>query len=155
MVKPFSQADIRALQVFAEAMQFHIRMGDIARWQKEKDAAITEMGTKISKDTKDVWTPMVNIAQAHQVDGKNIPSEVSKSDKANIDKLSKVKEEKYSVEYLELFAKEAKHNAKRTEMAAKSINDPELKTWADGAVKLLAAQAEQLEAAHKEAKKKK
>ncbi len=154
-VKPLSQSDVKAVQVFAEALLFHIKMGDVARGRKEKDETLTAMGTKLGKETKDMWTPMVNIAQAHQMDGKNIPTEITKNDKANLEKLGKNKDEKYTVEYLELFTKEAKRNAKSTETAAKSITDPELKTWADGAVKVFASQAEELEAAHKEAKKKK
>ncbi len=154
-IKPLAQGDVKAVQSFAEALLFHIKMGDVARGRKEKDADLSELGAKIGKEAKDAWTPLVNIAQAHQMDGKNIPTEITKSDKANIEKLGKIKDDKYSVEYFDLFSKEAKKNAKSTETAAKAINDPELKTWADGTVKTLAAQAEQLETAHKEAKKKK
>ena len=154
-VKPLAQSDIKAVQVFAEALLFHMKMGEVAKNRKDKDAPLAEMGDKIHNDSKAQWTPMVNIAQAHQMDGKNIPTDVTKNDKSNIDKLGKIKDDKYSVEFLELFAKEAKRNAKSTESAVKGINDAELKTWSEGAAKLIAAQADELEAAHKEAKKKK
>lgn len=154
-VKPLAQSDVKAVQVFAEALLFHMKMGEVAKNRKDKDAPLSEMGGKINGDAKAQWTPMVSIAQAHQMDGKNIPTDVTKSDKSNMDKLGKIKDDKYSVEFLDLFAKEAKRNAKSTESAAKGINDAELKTWGEGASKLIAAQADELEAAHKEAKKKK
>lgn len=154
-VRPLSQSDVKAVQVFAEALLFQMKLGEVGKNRQDKDKALSEMSGKIHEEAKAQWTPMVSIAQTHQMDGKNIPADVTKNDKSNMDKLGKVKDDKYSVEFLELFAKEAKRNAKSAESAAKGINDAELKTWAEGAAKFLATQADELEAAHKEAKKKK
>lgn len=149
--KPYSSGDVQKIAQVAEGMLFTMKMGERAKYKKD-DKEFSEFGTKIHKETADLWTPLVNLAQAHHVDGKNIPTDITKADKSDIEKLGKVKEDKFKLEYYELFAKGAKKNARVVEAAAKGFGDPELKQWAEGASKTFTAQAEMLEKEYKELK---
>ena len=149
--KPYTAGDVQKIKDFAEALQFHMRMGEIGKYKKE-DKELAELATHIYKEAADYYTPLVNAAQAHQVQGKDIPSAVSNSDKSAIDKLGKSKPEKWKLEYFELFSKEAKKNARSVDAAAKSFTDPELKELATKAGKILDGQADNLEAKYKELK---
>jgi hypothetical protein len=81
-----------------------------------------------------------------------IPTTLSKGDKSDIDKLGKVKPEKYVLEFFELYTKHAKRNARALETAVKGFTDPELKTAGANLSKMVTAQAEKSEATFKELK---
>jgi hypothetical protein len=97
------------------------------------------------KQAVDYYTPLVNLAQAHQVPDKDIATAVSKSDKSDMDKMNKAKAGEWKLEYYELFAKNAKRNARTAAEVARMVTDPELKDLATKASKMIEGQAEQLE----------
>ncbi len=150
--KPYASGDVQKIKEFAEALQFHLKMGETARWRGKNDKELADLGTRINKEAGTYYTPLVNLAQAHQVQPKDIPSAISTSDKAAIDKLGKAKEDKWKLEYLELFSKEAKKNARSVDAAAKTFTDPELKDLATRGAKMLDDQAETLEKMYKDLK---
>ena len=88
-------------------------------------------------------------ARAAPAQTSNIPIEISKQDKSDIDKLGKAKEDKWRVEYYELFARQAKRNARTVDTAAKSFTDPELKQFGTALSKTFNDQAETLESTYK------
>jgi len=115
----------------------------------KKDVAVGKFSEPTHKEMLEAWTPLVSIAQAR---GVQVPSEVSKSEKSEFEKLGKVKSDKYVAEYFQLAAKQSKRNARALDAAAKAFVDPELKTMATNLAKAINAQAEKSEATYKELK---
>src|SRR6185369_8222186 len=113
---------------------------------------LADMGTRINKEATDYFTPLVNLAQAHNVPAKDIPQAMSNSDKNAMDKVDKAKPDKWKQEFLELFSKGAKKNARSVDAAAKAFTDPELKELATKAAKMLDEQADALEKMYKDLK---
>lgn len=152
--KPFSSTDTRAVLGVADSVQFQLGMAQrLQSKYREGDAEMASLGSKIHKDATALWTPMVELATAHGVDGRKIPMVMTKTDKASADKLNTVKDEKkYKVAFLDLFSKEARKNVRSTEAAAKTVMDPDLKAWMEKALPTLQSQAELLETAAKDAK---
>jgi hypothetical protein len=152
--KPFSSGESHALLGIADSLQFQMNLAQrLASKLRISDPQTASLAARIQKETTQLWTPMVDLATAHGIEGKKIPMTVSKGDKAAADKLNTLKEEdKWKVAFVDLFAKEARKNVRGTEAAAKSATDPDLKAWLEKALAVLAPQAEQLETAHKELK---
>jgi hypothetical protein len=151
-LKPYSAADVQKLLQVIEALQFHIRMSETARWKGKEDKDLTALGTRFHKEAVTYYTPLVNLAQAHQVPDKDIATEVSKSDKSDMEKMNKAKADKWKLEYYELFAKNAKRNARNVEAAARTLSDLELKDLVTKAAKIVDGQAIKLESDYKELK---
>jgi hypothetical protein len=147
--RPLSPTEQRSLTQVFDAMQFHMRMGTIAKGKNKDDKDLIAFGTRVNKEMTDQWTPLVTIATARGMDNKNIPIDISKQDKSDIDKLGKAKDDKWRVEYYELFAKQAKRNARTVDTAAKSFTDPELKQFGTALSKTFNDQAESLESTYK------
>jgi hypothetical protein len=150
--KPLSTNDAKFLTDLLEAMQFHIRMGEVAKHNKD-DKDLVAFGSKNHKEMTEEFTPMVTLAQNNQI--KNIPTEASKADKGDIAKLSKAKAEKWKLEYFELLAKNGKRNVRMAENALKSMNDATVKAAATKVAGLMASQTTAAEAKVKELKEKK
>jgi hypothetical protein len=148
-VRPLSPTEQRSLAQVFDAMQFHMRMGAIAKSKNKDDKDFVAFGTRINKEITDQWTPLINLATTRGMDNKNIPIEVSKQDKSDIDKLGKAKDDKWRLEYYELFSKQAKRNARAVDTAAKSFTDPELKQIGTGLAKIFNDQAEAIESTYK------
>ena len=153
--KPLSSTDAKGLTSLMEAMQFHIRMGEVARHKDKEDKELVGFANKNHKAMTSEWTPMVNFATERGVENKNIPSAVSNADKADIAKLGKAKPEKWKEEYFELLAKNGKKNARSAENVVKSINDPQAKEAATKVAAVITSQATEAEAKFKELKEKK
>ena len=131
-------------------MQFHIRMGEVARHKDKDDKELLGFANKIHKEMTEQWTPLVSAAMNRNM--KNIPSAVSKGDKDDIAKLGKEKGDKWKAEYFELFAKNGKRNVRTAENAVKALQDPELKAPATKVAAVITSQADAADAKAKELK---
>ena len=147
--RPISSTEQRSLTQVFDAMQFHMRMGAIAKSKNKEDKDFVAFGTRINKEITDQWTPLVTLATARGMDNKNITIEISKQDKSDIEKMDKAKDDKWRVEYYELFSKQAKRNARTVDTAAKSFTDPELKQLGTALAKTFNDQAEAIESTYK------
>ena len=152
--QPLSGSDTRTLLEFADSLQFQLNMAlRINSKFKDGDAGMLTLAGGIRKETTEIWTPMVDMAQAGGVDGKKIPQSMSKTDVANVNKLSTIKDEKkWTLAFMEHFAKESKKNAHSAEGGIKTLQDPTLKTWAEKAAALLKSQSEKVDAKYQELK---
>lgn len=155
--KPYSSSDTRAYLTTAEAIQFQLTMSLRLRSKfKETSPELVSFGTKIHRESTELWTPGVDAAMARGVDGKKIPQEMSKNDKAAIAKFNAIKDDtKWQQAYFEYYAKEAKKAAADVEKNAKTVQDPDLKAFVEKAAAQLKSQAETVEAKHLELKGKK
>lgn len=152
--KSLSSGETKAVTNILEALQFHIRMSESAKWKKD-DQDLAAFGQKSHKDLTEQFTPLVNYAMNHGVDNKNIPAEATKGDKQDISKLSKEKADKFKLAYFELYTKKGKQNIRSTETAIKSFSDPELKDLGTKALGVITSQTEAAETKYKELKGKK
>jgi predicted outer membrane protein len=151
--KPYSPADIRTVTQAAEILQFHMQMGRKASQAgKDRDKDLAAIGTRIEKEAKDYNTALLNMAKEHQVPDKDVPMDVSKNDKAEMDKLGKVKEDKWKLEFYDMFSKQAKKNARFFDGASRSAADPDLKDLAGKAARIIEGHADSLEKAYKDLK---
>ncbi|MEQ1852018.1 MAG: hypothetical protein ABMA01_10540 [Chthoniobacteraceae bacterium] len=152
--KPFSSSDTRAYLTVAESLQFQLNMSLRLRSRfKETEPQLVAFGSKLHKEATDLWTPGVDLAQLHGVDGKKIPLDMTKADKANVAKLNPIKDDKqWTLAYFELFAKDSKKNALEAEKTLKTVMDPELKAFLERAQALLKSQSETVEAKFQELK---
>jgi hypothetical protein len=141
----------------AAGMQFQLIMSMRLRGRyKESDPGIAAFGLNLHKACTELWTPGVDAAMQHGVEGTKIPHELSKNDQAVIARLGTLKDDKkWQLGFFELFAKESKKHAAEAEKLAKSAQDAELKEFAGKAAALLTAQAGEIEAKFKELKSKK
>ena len=155
--KPFSPADTHIYLNIAEGIQFQLNMALRTRGKyKEGAQDLLDLASKISKEATELWTPSVDVAMAHGVDGKKIPNSLTKNDSAALGKLGTIKDEKkWQLAYFEFYAKEAKKNAAEAEKGAKAAQDPALKEFAEKAAALLKSQADAVEAKFKELKTRK
>lgn len=150
--KPFSSGDIQKIKDLGEALEFNLKMGETAKWKGKDDKELAELGTRINKEAVDYYTPFATLAQNRGVASKDIPSAMSTTDKNNLERVNKAKPDKWKMEFIEFFAKEAKKNAHSVDAAAKAITDPELKELATKAAKMFSDQSDTLEKMYKEMK---
>jgi hypothetical protein len=147
----------KALVDLLGVMQFHIRMSEVGRSKNKDDKDMVGFAGKAEKEMKELFTPIISAAQAGGVNPKSLEgvAAVSKADKSDIDKLGKVKPEKWKQEYFELLAKNGKRNARVAESAVKSLTDPQAKDLANKASTAINRQVTEAEAKVKELKEKK
>lgn len=155
--KPYSAADQHIYLTIAEAMQLHLNLSLRLRHKyKEGAPDMVALGSKMHKESTELWTPGVDAAMAHGVDGKKIPQALSKNDSAALAKLGAIKDDKkWQLAFFEYFAKEAKKGAADAEKGAKAAQSPDLKAFAEKAAALLKSQADEVEAKFKELKARK
>ena len=155
--KPYSAGDTKVYIEIADAIQFQLKMSERLRGKyKEGAPDMLALAAKISKESIELFTPGVDAAMAHGVEGKKIPQDMSKNDKAALTKLGTIKDEKkWELAYFEHYAKESKKNAAEAEKAAKTVQDTDLKTYAEKAAGVLKSQADTIETKFQEVKKKK
>jgi hypothetical protein len=151
--KPLSTNEGKAVLDLLNAMQFHIRMGEIARHKDKDDKELVTFANKNHKEMTELYTPLVGVAQTANL--KNIPMEASKADKADMAKIGKPKAEKWKEDYFELLFKNGKRNARTAENAVKTIADPTAKDLATKAAAAMASQTAEAETKYKELKDKK
>jgi hypothetical protein len=155
--KPYASSDEHIYITIAEGIQFQLKLSERLRGKyREGDAAMLAFAGKVSKESIDLFTPGVDAAMAHGVEGKKIPQDISKNDKAGLTKLGTIKDEKkWELAFFEFYAKESKKNAADAEKGAKAAQDADLKAYAEKATAVLKAQADAAEAKFKELKTKK
>lgn len=155
--KPFSAGDTKIYLTIAEGIQFQLNMSLRMRGKyKDGPQDLLDLAAKTSKDSTALWTPGVDAAMAHGVEGKKIPNDLTKNDKAALAKFGTIKDDKkWQLAFFEFYAKEAKKNAAEADKGAKAAQDPDLKAFAEKAAALLKSQEEAIEAKFKEIKAKK
>jgi len=155
--KPFSAGDTHIYLTIAEGIQFQLNMSLRMRGKyKDGPQDLLDLAAKTSKESTELWTPGVNLAQERGVQGTKIPNDLTKNDKAALAKLGTVKDDKkWQLAFFEFYAKEAKKSAAEAEKGAKAAQDADLKAFAEKATALLKSQSDAIEAKHKELKTRK
>jgi hypothetical protein len=152
--RPYSSSDARVYITVAEAIQFQLKASERLRGKyRDGDPAMLSFAGKITKECIELFTPGVDAAMAHGVEGKKIPQDMTKNDKTALAKLGTIKDEKkWALAFFEHYAKEAKKNAADVEKIAKGAQDADLKAYAEKAAGVIKTQADTIEAKFKELK---
>jgi hypothetical protein len=151
--KPFGPGDTRFAKTTAEVMHFQLKLAgrwngikelepEFSKWLQPRNAKLTE-----------IWTPFATMCVDKGV--KNLPTDISKKEAAELAKNPNAKQEGFRLAHLETLAKSSKKGHKDMENAAKGIQNPELKAWADNALTVLKSTADDYEARFQEEKKRK
>ena len=151
-MKPLAPGDQKFAKKASEVLQYQIKLADRARTMKEDAELATWAGAK-AKELTEKWTPFATICGKYGYS--DVATDISKKETGEIAKLSKAKAEKFRQEYLELFMKESKSALRDMENAPKMVQNAELKTWAEGFVSVLKANAPEIETKYKDEKKRK
>jgi|GEM_PF-4958629 len=126
--KPLGMADKKFLKDLSEAILLEQKYLQVFTDAKPTLAETTQRDTnKITAELKRVWTALAKVATAK---GAELATEVSKSDAAKIDKLSKEKPDKIVKEFFKDFGKETGRTVKLLD-SAKSLQDPDVKVFVE------------------------
>ncbi len=155
--KPYTSSDARIYIATADGIQFQLKMSERMRGRyKDGPTEMQALSSKIYRDCVAIWTPGVDAAMAHGVDGKKIPNDMSKADKTALGKVGAIKDAKASEQaFFDFFAKESKKYAVEIEKDLKNVQDPDLKAFVEKSAALLKAQSEEIDAKAKGLKGKK
>ncbi len=125
--KPFSPTEKNFIRNAAKSIYFQIQIATAAKnsFTDPKDSKVRLRDTTI-KDLNKAWTGLSKIAQTR---GETLTGELTGSDKTTVERLGKVKEDKFAKEWSEELAKESKKLDKDFESAVRTLQDTELKTF--------------------------
>ena len=151
--KPFAPGDHRFARTTAEVMQFQLKLA--GRWNgiKELEPEFAKWLQVRNAKLVAIWTPMATMCVDQNV--KNLATDISKKEAAELAENPNAKQPGFRLAHLETLAKSSKKARKDMENAAKGIVHPELKTWADNALIVLKANADDYEVRYQEEKKQK
>jgi hypothetical protein len=122
--KPLSAGEQMYLQHTLKSLYFQIQLGNAGKAITDPNVARTRDGA--IKDLSKCLDVLGKIATAR---GEKMPTDVSGTDKVDLDRVTKSKPDKMAKEWAAAFAKEAKHLDHETEVAGKTTQDPDLKLF--------------------------
>jgi putative membrane protein len=127
--KPLSVTDKNFVKNAAGSMQYLIQIAEAAKASSafaDPQSSLVRLRDSTTKDIKKALEALNKLAQAR---GETLPTEITGSDKMSVERLGKLKDDKFPKQWVEDLAKEAKHLDKDFESASKTIQDPDLKTY--------------------------
>lgn len=113
------------------------------------DEKLARFRDTTSRDMKKAYDGLNTFAKAH---GETITSELTGGDKTSVERLAKLKADRFAKQWLEDLQKEAKKLEKDFEAAARSVQDPDLKTYVANYSPLVRGTFAAAESAEKELK---
>ncbi len=124
--KPLSAADKKFIKDASETVYYELNLIEKAK-RNALDKSVSTLGEATNKDLQKIWEEVATLAVARN---EKMPTELTGSDKSKADKLGKAEASKFDKEFLKIFTKETKRLAQSFEVASKSAQDAEIKTFA-------------------------
>jgi hypothetical protein len=125
--KPLSPMEKNFIKNAGKSLFYQIQVAGTAKGKfidpKDPNARVRDTATK---ELPKAFEALKKFAQAH---GETVPAELTGSDKSDVERLAKVKEDKFAKEWLELLNKESKKLDKDFESAAKTMSDMDAKMY--------------------------
>jgi len=122
--KPLASGDSTYVKNALKSLTYQIQLADAGKALLEIPQARLRDDT--AKDLAAAREALTKIATAH---GEKAVTEVTGTDKVDLDRVTKSKPDKLAKEWAAALAKESKHLDHETEMAGKTAQDAELKTF--------------------------
>ncbi len=151
--KPLAQGDKKFVKDAAEAHLDVLNLTGITRGTGPGSEETKKESAKLGEDLNKVWGELGTIAGAHKVEMPG--TEVKGADKSALEKLKKAKADEFEKDFYKSLAKQTKKTVRVYEMAAKSVQDPELKALVEKTLPTVKAQNDEVEKMEEAAAKKK
>ena len=123
--KPLQNVDDTYVKAATKSMNYLIQLSNAAKTGLS-DANLVRFRDTTAKDMATTLAQLTKIAEAH---GTKLAIDVVGTDKVDLERLAKVKPDKFPKDWVEAVFKEAKRLDHETEVIAKTAQDPELKTF--------------------------
>jgi hypothetical protein len=123
-LKPLSAGEQLYLDHTLKSLYFQIQLANAGK-------GITDMNIGRTRDgaIKDLGKCLEVLGKIATARGVKMPTEVTGTDKVDLDRVTKAKPDKLPKEWATAFAKEAKRLDHETEVTGKTAQDPDLKTF--------------------------
>jgi len=121
-----SHGDRKFIENAAEGGMAEVQLGKLAE-QKAASDQVKQFGKRMADDHQKANEQLKKIAANK---GVNLPTDLSSSDRREYDKLQKKSGADFDREYMKEMVSDHKKDVKEFESAAKSANDPEIKSFA-------------------------
>jgi hypothetical protein len=125
--KPLAPMEKTFLKNGGKSIYYLLQTATVA---KTTNANLSESAGKYRdgtiKDMTKTWEALKGVAKAH---GETLPEELTGADKSDVDKLGKLKDERFAKQWLEDLIKEGKKLAKEFESAEKTAQADDLKMF--------------------------
>ena len=123
--KPLSVNEKKFVKDTGKSLYYQIQLTTAAKTALT-DEKLVKLRDTANKDLNKAWDELSKFAQAR---GETLPVELVGADKSDVERLGKLKEDKFVKQWIEFLNKEAKHLDKDFEQAGKSAQDTDLKTY--------------------------
>jgi hypothetical protein len=123
--KPLPYTDETYVRNATKSMSYLIQLANAAK-TNITDPSLSRLRDSLASDLGTAMTELKRIADLH---GTKLVTDVGGTEKYNLDRLAKVKLDKYPKEWIAEVFKEVKKLDHETDMAGKTAEDPDLKTY--------------------------
>jgi hypothetical protein len=123
--KPLSVTDKKFVKDTGQSLYYQIQLANAAK-NAITDENLIRVRDGMIRDLNKAFEGLSKIAVAH---GETLATELTGSDKSGVERLGKLKEDKFTKQWLEDLMKEAKRLDRNVEAAAKTVQDADLKTY--------------------------
>ena len=124
--KPLSPTEKNFVVKAGKSIAYQLQLANAAK-TAVSDEKLAKLRDTTIKELNKAWEALTKIAAAH---GETMSGELSAGDKSGIERMGKLKDEKFAKQWVEELNKESKKLDRDFETAAKTAQDPELKTFA-------------------------
>lgn len=124
--KPLSPTDKNFIKNAGNSLSYLTQLVAEGKHPAAGDEKMVKFRSKLTGELKKSWDGLNTVAAQR---GETITGELSATDKTTVEKLGKMKEDKFLKEWLGEMAKEAKKLDKTFESASRTVQDPELKLY--------------------------
>lgn len=124
--KKMSSADTKFMKEAAMGGMEEVELGKLAA-QKASDADVKSFGQKMVDDHSKANDQLKQLAATK---GVTLPTDMSKSQHGDMDKLAKMTGADFDHAYVKMMVKDHKKDVAEFSKESKSANDPDLKGWA-------------------------
>jgi putative membrane protein len=120
-------SDRKFMEKAAEGGMAEVQMGKLAE-EKGQSPTVKELGKRMVDDHSKANDELKKLADEK---GVTLPSDLSAEDRASYEKLSNLSGDKFDKQYLQILKKDHGKDVKEFKQAAKTVKDPELKSWVE------------------------
>ncbi len=149
--KQLAQNEKKFVKDAADQMIAEIHLVEITKHGGAGSEGIKKTNEKMNKELGEAWGALATIAETHKVEFPK--TDVSGSEKTNLEKLKKLEVDKFDKAFLKSLSKETKKTAQIFAGAEKTVQDPDLKAYLATWAPAIAAHHAEVEKAEDEAKK--
>lgn len=125
--KPLSPVEKNFIRNTGKSINYLVKLAMAGKNPAVTDDKLVRFRDKMTNDLNKAWSGLNKMAAAR---GETVATELTGSDKTTVEKLEKLKDDRFLKEWLGELAKESKKLDKDFESAGRTLQDPDLKTYA-------------------------